>query len=378
MSLGAVVRVTRGSAERFWKTSAGTSRCRTQIVVPFQLLYRAPVLIYRNRMTRHHSNVTAVGALLFLVCCTAGAEARKVQMAVATFSQSVLPMVVAREKGYFREEDLDVELILMTASVANIALMGGNVDFISSGPSVVGAIARGAPLKFVFLCFNRPMHWLYARPEIKSLKDIKGKKIGVSSVGASAHFLVQEILRRHGMDPARDVTILGVGTTAHRFAALQSGTIDATNLTPPFNFKAQESGMRELVAYVKEDYLVEPAGAIVVRDQLFQSDPLLLQKFIRATLKGQLHIKHNRSGTIPILARLMKVPEEMAGKIYDLVLPGLTADGTITAEIQKKVLEFVFKVQGIKDPVAVEKVYDFAPVRKIRAELEAKKWQPAP
>jgi len=216
---------------------------------------------------------------ILLVSFATAAEARKVQMAVATFSQSVLPMVVAQEKGYFREEDLDVELILMTASVANMALIGGNVDFISSGPSVVGAIARGAPLKFVFLCFNRPMHWLYAKPEIKDVKGLKGKKIGVSAIGASTQFLVQEILKRHGLDSARDVTILGVGTTANRYAALQSGTIDATNLTPPFNFKAEESGLRELIAFVKQDYLTEPAGAVVVRENLFQSDPLLMEKF---------------------------------------------------------------------------------------------------
>ena len=287
---------------------------------------------------------------LFIVSLATAAEARKVRMAVATFSQSVLPMVVAQEKGYFREEDLDVELILMPASVANMALIGGNVDFISSGPSVIGAIARGAPLKFVFICFNRPMHWLYAKPEIKDVQGLKGKKIGVSAVGSSIHFLVQEILKRDGLDSTRDVTILGVGTTANRYAALQSGTIDATNLTPPFNFKAQESGLRELVAFVKQDYLVEPAGAIVVRENLFQSDPLLIEKFIRGTLKGLLYIRQNRAGTIPLLAHLMKIQEDMAAKIYDMVLPGLTADGTIDPELQKKVLEFVFKVQGIKEP----------------------------
>src|ERR1043166_6644560 len=127
-------------------------------------------------------------------------------MAVATFSQSVLPMVVAQEKGYYREEDLDVELILMTAAVANMALLGGNLDFISSGPSAVGAIARGAPLKCVFLCFNRPMHWLYARPEIREVKALKGKKIGVSAIGASTQFLVQEILKRHGLDRSEEQT----------------------------------------------------------------------------------------------------------------------------------------------------------------------------
>ena len=306
------------------------------------------------------------------------AEARKVQMAVATFSQSVLPLVVAQEKGYFREEDLDVELILMTASVANMALLGGNVDFISSGSSAIGAISRGAPLRFVFICFNRPMHWLYAKPEIRDVKALKGRKIGVSAVGGSAHFLVLEILKRYGLDSTRDVTILGVGTTASRYAALQSGNIDATNLTPPFNFRAQEAGLRELVAFVKEDYLVEPAGAIVVRETLFQSDPGLMEKFIRGTLKGLLHIRQSRSSTIPILARLMKIREEVAGKIYDLVSPGLTMDGSLNLDTQKKVLEFVLKIQGIKEPVAAERVFDFSPVRKIRADLETKKWKPVP
>jgi NitT/TauT family transport system substrate-binding protein len=329
-------------------------------------------------MTRLKLAVNVLSIFVLLAGLAAAGEPKKIRMAVATFSQSVVPMVVAQEKGYFREEDLDVELILMTASVANMALVGGSVDFTSSGPSVVGAIARGAPLKFVFICFNRPMHWLYAKSEIKDVNGLKGKKIGVSAVGSSSHFLVQEILKKHSLDPVRDVTILGVGTTANRFQALQSGAIDATNLTPPFNFRAQEIGLRELVAYVKQDYLVEPAGAIVVRENLFQSDPQLIEKVIRGTLKGLLYIRQNRAGTIPILTRLMKIPEGTAAKIYDLVLPGLTADGTISPDLQKKVVDFVLRVQGIKEPLASEKVYDFAPVRKIGAELAVKKWQPAP
>jgi ABC-type nitrate/sulfonate/bicarbonate transport system substrate-binding protein len=83
--------------------------------------------------------------VIFLLALAPHAEARKVQVAVATFSQSVLPLVVAQEKGYYREEDLDVQLFLMTASVANMALLGGNVDFISTGGSAIGAILRGAP-----------------------------------------------------------------------------------------------------------------------------------------------------------------------------------------------------------------------------------------
>ena len=127
-------------------------------------------------MTRLKLAVKVLSIFVLLEGLATAGEPKKIRMAVATFSQSVLPMVVAREKDYFREEDLDVELILMTASLANMALLGGSVDFISSGPSVVGAIARGAPLKFVFICFNRPMQWLYAKPEIKDLSGLKEKR----------------------------------------------------------------------------------------------------------------------------------------------------------------------------------------------------------
>jgi NitT/TauT family transport system substrate-binding protein len=322
------------------------------------------------------TKILFVSLLLFGLATEA--EARKLHVAVATFSQSVLPLVVAQERGYFREEDLDVELILMTASVANMALLGGNVDFISTGSSAIGAIFRGAPLKFVFISFNRPMHWLFSRSEIRDVAGLKGRKIGVSAVGGSAHFLVMEILKRHGLDASREVTVLGIGTTATRYAALANGTIDATNLTPPFNFRAQETGFRELVAYVKQDYLVEPQGAIVVREGLLQSDPSLMEKFIRGTLKGLLHIRQDRSGTIPLLAKLMRIREDVAAKIYDLVLPGLTPDGTIDQDLQKKVLEFVLRVQGHKELPATEKIFDFALVRRIGAELEAKKWKPTP
>ena len=78
------------------------------------------------------------------------------------------------------------------------------------------------------------------------------------------------------------------------------------------------------------------------------------------------------------MGRNLKVDEKTAAKIYDLVLPGLTPDGTLNPELQKRVLEFVFKVQGIKEPAMAEKIYDFAPVRKIRADLETRKWKPAP
>lgn len=222
------------------------------------------------------------------------------------------------------------------------------------------------------------MHWLFSRPEIRDVKGLKGKRIGVSAVGGSIHFLLSEVLKKHGLDGSRDATVFSAGTTANRYAALMSGTVDATNLTPPFNFKAQEAGFRELVSLVNEDYLVELAGAIVIREALLQFDPTLVEKFVRGTLKGLLHVRHNRAGTIPILASQMKIQKDLAGKIYDLVTPGLTAEGSLSQELQKRFLEFLVRVQAIKEPASAEKIFDFSPVTKIRASLEAKRWKPEP
>ena len=317
-------------------------------------------------------------AFTFLLIFETEGEARKVQVAVATFSQSVLPLVVARERGFFREEDLDVELILMAAPIANLALIGGNVDFISTGSSAVGAILRGAPLRYVFISYNRPLHWLFSRPEIRDARELKGKKIGVSGIGGSFHFLILEVLKKHGLDGSRDVTVMAVGTTASRFGALVSGAVDATNLTPPFNFRAQEAGLRELVSFVKEDYLIEPTGTIAIRESLLRSDPSLLEKFVRGALKGLLYVRHNRSGTIPILANLMKIKPDLAEKVYDMVLPGLTADGSLSQEMQKRLLEFILRIQGIKEPAGVERIFDFSAARRVRADLESKRWKPEP
>jgi hypothetical protein len=103
-----------------------------------------------------------------------------------------------------------------------------------------------------------------------------------------------------------------------------------------------------------------------------------MEKFIRGTLKGLLHIQQDHFGTIPILAKLMKIPQDVAAKIYDLVLPGLTTDGTINQKLQKEVLQFVLKTQGHKQLSATDKIFDFTFVKKIGVELESKKWKPTP
>src|SRR5262249_37445190 len=155
------------------------------------------------------------------------------------------------------------------------ALIAANVEFTGVSGGVLPAVVGGAPLRFVFSGFYRPMFWLYARPEIHTLNALKGKKVAVSGLGSGPATLLLQHLKKHGIDGGRDLTILSLGLTPTRFAALANGSVDAAILIPPFTFAAEESGLRELVSFIKEDF-VELQGSIILRDELLKTDPAMV------------------------------------------------------------------------------------------------------
>src|ERR1041384_5505223 len=166
----------------------------------------------------------------FLLIAALGAispcEAKKIQVAVPGFSQN-MAFSAAKLSGYYQAEDLDVDFILMSAGIAVQALIGGSVDFALVGGAAVTSMLRGAPIHFVLASFYRPVYFVYARPGLRDIKDLKGKKIGVANLGASSDFLLRQALSMQKLEE-RDVTIVSVGLPSTRVAALMAGTIDAT------------------------------------------------------------------------------------------------------------------------------------------------------
>ena len=304
------------------------------------------------------------------------AKAEVLKVAIPSTTQAVLPFTIARDKGYYRAEGLDVELILMSAPIASRALLSGDVTVATVGGAGLPPLLRGSPFKFLFTSYNRPMFWLYAKPEIRDVKSLKNKRVGVSGIGSGPDSLMRELLRLNGLDPNRDVTVLSLGVMPMIFSGLQSGIVDAAMLSPPVTFKAEEAGFRELVSFPKQD-LVELQGSVLVRDASLQSDPKQIEKFLRATYKGFLHIKENRAGTVPVIARYLQVSETVAAKAYDNVIrPSMTEDGTLSAETQMKAVEHVLKRLDLKEAPPLAKIFDFSLTRKVVAEIRAQGWKP--
>lgn len=315
---------------------------------------------------------------LFLLAATLGAKvanATTVNVAVPTFGISFVSFLAAKERDYFRQEGLDVNFVQMPAAIASRALIAGNVDFATVGGSAVTAALGGAPVRLLFSTFNRSLFWLYSKPEIAAVKDLKGRKVGVSSIGSGPDSMVRDLLRTHGLQGGKDVTILAVGVDSVRYASLVNGLTDAVILSAPYNFVAHDGGFKELVSFVEHDW-VELLGCIVTRDVVLRSNAALVDKFTLATLKGLFYARNNRAGTIPSIAANMKITQELAAKTYDLAYPAMTTHGALNEELQRKALDHVVKQMNLKEAPNLQKIYDFSYVERARKQLEAQGWKP--
>jgi NitT/TauT family transport system substrate-binding protein len=312
--------------------------------------------------------------LLISLVVPSVAGAATVNVAVPSFSMSLVAFMAAKERGYYRQEGLDVNFVLMPAAIASRALIAANVEFATVGGSALTASLGGAPLRMLFSSFNRSLFWLYSRAEIAEVKDLRGKKVGVSSIGSGPDSMLRDLLRTHGLQGGKDVAILAVGVDSSRYASLVNNVTDAVMLSTPYNFAAQDAGFKELVSFVKQDW-VELQGCIVTREAMLKSDAALVEKFVLATLKGLMSVRSNRAATLPIIGSMMKVKPELAGRIYDLSVPAMTPYGALSEEVQKKAIEHVVKQMNLKEPPDLKKLYDFAPLEKAHRQLEAQGWK---
>lgn len=314
-------------------------------------------------------------AVLLFGSASFAQELVKVPVQIPSISPAVTAFAVARERGYYRQEGLDVQLVVIPSALGMQALLGGNIKFSTAGGAGLLPILRGAPVRYAFTSFNRPMFWLYARPDIRSVEGLKGKKVGVSGIGSGPDSLLREMLKKYRLEGGRDVVILPVGSGTGRFFALQAGSVDAAMLSIPANLLAQDAGFRELVSFINEEW-IELQGTVNVTEQLLASEPALVEKFLRATLKGFIHFRDLRAQTVAVLTKFLRTKEDSAARIYDLMQPSLTQEGIVSEDIQRKSLEHIVDRAGLKEPPRLDKIFDYSVAMKVRNELRAKAWKP--
>lgn len=256
-------------------------------------------------------------------------------------SWTTLPYVVASEKGFFEKERLGVQLITFRGTNLMLtALLGGELDYATILPFLTGAAARGLPVRILAAITKSSSYFMVARPEINSVKDLRGKKVGINSFGSSADYAAYAALSRSGVDPNKDLTILAIGGgTSERLAAVASGSVDATVLTSPAEYAAAKQGLRVIMSAQELGRLVRiPITGIGATQKKMQSDPDEIVRLLRALRLATLYLLQNSEYSHALFQRAMHVDAAAADRLFTLYRDQYNPDLTLPDSVVEDLL----------------------------------------
>jgi NitT/TauT family transport system substrate-binding protein len=297
----------------------------------------------------------------------------KINVAISNFSASYISMYIAKKRGYFAEEGMTVDLILMAGLTSTRALIGNSVELGSaSNPT---AAVQGAKLKILMVFNDKPPGILAAQPGIKSVAELRGKRMGGSTVGSLEYGWMKELLPKFGLQLEKDVTFVPIGATSTRYAALRAGTIDATPLSPPSNFMAQDAGYTTLLRTA--DHIEDIQASIVATDERLARQGELIRRFMRATVKGlRIYLAHRQEGISAIMEFTRQKERDMIARVYDDHMKTIARDGTITERLQRIVIDRSKRLTGVTRDIPPEEIFDFSYLRRAQAEVTQSGWKP--
>ena len=295
--------------------------------------------------------------------CGDPARGKNIVIATSSVVLTNTPIWVAIDKKYFDEVGLSAQYIVMRSDLAVKGLITGDVDYMQSSSSVLRAAVAGAPLTTILGVYNRTFFDLVARPEIRSLSDLRGKPVGISRYGASTEYAVRFALKANGIDPDKDVKLLavGAGTDAARISALEAGVVAAAVLQVPSNLIAHKLGQKTILPL--GDYMETLFAGLGTSQKKLQTNRDEVKHVVRAVLRALDFMARSPVETRAIIQRNLRGMESSAVEyIYDLVVKHATRNGIAS----KKALDnTLLGSQFEGKPVNFDKLVDFSIAREI-------------
>jgi ABC-type nitrate/sulfonate/bicarbonate transport system substrate-binding protein len=237
-----------------------------------------------------------------------GYSQEKIRVGQGSVSLQSGLMYIAKDRGIFSKYGLVTEVIYIPGGTTNVqVLVSGNLDLSQlSGAPGVAANLEGADIVYILGLLDKLNYQLVTRPEIKSVEQVKGKKLGVSRFGSSADFGLRALLKRVGVDPAREVSILQIGDEPARVAAITSGNIDGTVVNAPFGSEAERLKLNVIADSVKMGIPFFNTGLLGSKKYLEKQEAKVLN-FLRAYLEAIKVLKTEKEYSVKALAKFTRV-----------------------------------------------------------------------
>jgi len=309
--------------------------------------------------------------LIFLsVACVVAQEASaadRVRLALPAKSMGYLPLFVAIHRGFFKDDGIDIETPMMLPQLAHNALLSGDVDYHGVADSALRLAARGAPIKTIFFGAARPNYFLIAKPQFKSIQELRGKYIGIVRFGDTIELATRIAFSREGMDAQRDAVLIMIGLPSTRVAALSAGSVDATIAIPPDNVLLRQKGFRELLFL--GDAIEFPSNGFSTTERQLNEKRELTKRLLRGLYRGLTFARERPEETVQILEREWRVDSATAKESYASVAKSFSKDGASSDAGLKVHVSQIQRADKTLGEIPLAKIVDFRPLEEVRREM---------
>jgi NitT/TauT family transport system substrate-binding protein len=315
-------------------------------------------------------------ARLFLVCLIvllftveSSLALENVRVAYPSMNTSVFCLIIAQKEGYLKEEGLDVQLLSIRGEIAIRTALAGEVDFFTNAGSALAAAVRAVPVKIVTVFQDKPGWDLIAQPDIKSIAQLRGKNIAIMSPEGSLAVVAREMLRKNGIDPAKDVNLVVMGGDSVRYPALQAKSIQATLFNTGMSLQAQKEGFTKLAAAGDYANLIE--GGLAASNEKLKQNPEKIFRFIRASLKGINFFVSKREPALKYMMDALRMTDrELAISIYDIQSKLILRQGFTEDTVLQSMIDAMKKTTKVQRDIKVSDIFDLSFVKKASEELK--------
>jgi NitT/TauT family transport system substrate-binding protein len=286
------------------------------------------------------------------------AASAKIVVGLSSVNLAFLPVYVTQEKGFFKDEGLDVIFVMFNAGTTNLqALAGGDVQIMGSAfVETIGGRAAGMDVRnFWGICNLMPFQ-LYSNPNFKSMKDAKGKRFAISRFGSLTDFLTRSTLHHFGVDP-KEVTILQIGSTPARYAALSAGAVDASIVWFPVTEIAKSQGYNKLFD-LKSIFPEWPYETFAAREPWLAKEKDQVVKFLRAYQRGVKHTLENKDDALKAIRKYVRMDPAYAPTGYDEYRDSFPTNGKIAEKAVPVVIEQEFEAGRLKRKISTDELID--------------------
>jgi len=312
-----------------------------------------------------------VFAVALLACLALGSAAHgqvtRLKTSYSSITANNSPVWIAKDKGIFAKHKLDVQMVLIESGTTSIqALVAGETQIAQlSGGVILSSGLAGSDVVCISGLENRSAFSLIAQKEIRTAEQLKGKRLAISRFGSASDLAARLILQKLGLNADKDVTLLQVGGTSTRLAAITKGAVESTVITPEFYILAKKAGMTTLAdpLSAKIDF---PQNTIGTSRTFLKTQPEIVSTYLKSIIEAIHFFKTNRDDSIRILSKYLKIDDKDAlAEIYDLYKNILQPVPLPTPEGMQLLLGWMAQSDARAKSARAEQFIDSGPLKEI-------------